>query len=252
MRARFHRQRIVTALAAALMPAATLTGLGSPEPWQGPAKAGPGRSQQSPGTCGQLAVQHDCAVALRRLGGRLPFSGGADQTLIEHWDGAAWKVVPSPDPGSGNNFLTSIRAVSAANIWAVGGFSDGAASEAMILHWDGHSWAQFENPNPGRTNNDLDDVRAVSASDVWAVGSFSSGTANRTLILHWNGAGWKQVPSPHPGIDSDLFGVAATSRGNAWAVGNFSSRPGEQSDLALERRPLEADGKPGSGDQGLA
>src|SRR5260221_14068284 len=28
---------------------------------------------------------------------------GTDQTLIEHWDGSAWNVVPSPDPGSTDN-----------------------------------------------------------------------------------------------------------------------------------------------------
>jgi hypothetical protein len=38
--------------------------------------------------------------------------------LIEHWDGAAWKVVPSPYQGAGE--LTAVTAVSATDVWAVG------------------------------------------------------------------------------------------------------------------------------------
>jgi hypothetical protein len=151
------------------------------------------------------------------------FSNGANQTLIEHWNGSAWKVVPSPDPGSSNNFLNGIRAVSPSNIWAVGAFSNGGGSDqTLILHWDGKSWQQMESPTPGGSA-DLNAVRAVSASSVWAVGSsFSKGT-ERALIMRLTGAGWKQVPSPAPGQDSDLFGVAASSSRDAWAVGDFSS-----------------------------
>ena len=232
MRARLYRQRIVTALAAALMPAAMLTGLEPAEAQAGTCESWSGAQPASPGTRITRCSVRLCSSPCDAWAVGFQFSGGTDQTLIEHWNGAAWKVVPSPDPGSADNSLTSIRAVSAANIWAVGSFSDGVVSEALILHWDGHSWAQFENPDPGSTANDLDGVRAVSASDVWAVGSYSSGTADRTLILHWNGAGWKQVASPHPGSDSVLLGVAATSRRNAWAVGNFSSS-GRERNLIL-------------------
>src|SRR5438270_7353065 len=46
-------------------------------------------------------------------------------TLIEHWNGVAWEIVPSPNPGSspqsdGNNALFGIAAVSANDVWAVG------------------------------------------------------------------------------------------------------------------------------------
>jgi hypothetical protein len=55
-------------------------------------------------------------------------SGSAkDQTLIEHWDGSSWAVVPGPDLGSGprGSQLTSVRAVSASDVWAVGVESHG-------------------------------------------------------------------------------------------------------------------------------
>src|SRR5262249_48605353 len=45
---------------------------------------------------------------------------GASQTLIEHWDGTSWSVVPSFSPGSSFNFLYGVAAVSSTNVWAVG------------------------------------------------------------------------------------------------------------------------------------
>jgi hypothetical protein len=45
---------------------------------------------------------------------------GADQTLLLHWDGARWTVVPNPNPGgSGNGFL-GVAVVAAGEVWAVG------------------------------------------------------------------------------------------------------------------------------------
>src|SRR5215469_13319253 len=44
------------------------------------------------------------------------------QTLIEHWNGSAWKQVPSPDPGgaSDDNRLFAMTFTSRGNGWAVG------------------------------------------------------------------------------------------------------------------------------------
>jgi hypothetical protein len=62
------------------------------------------------------------------------FVGANTNTLIEHWNGTAWKVVSSPSPGSVNS-LNAIYAASASNIWAVGGYASGAsASHTLIEH----------------------------------------------------------------------------------------------------------------------
>jgi hypothetical protein len=148
-------------------------------------------------------------------------SNGGRETLTEHWNGSSWTVVPSPDPASPDNVLSSVRAISHTNVWAVGYTASGPGDKTLILHWNGTRWKQVPSPNPG-TFNRLYSVRAVSASDAWAVGFFSSGAGDKTLILHWNGTRWKQVPSPNPGgtgSDDDLFSVTATSRSDAWAVG---------------------------------
>src|SRR5205823_6322194 len=39
------------------------------------------------------------------------------QTLVEHWNGSSWTIVPSPNPGRLNNFLNAVAAVSANDVW---------------------------------------------------------------------------------------------------------------------------------------
>ena len=96
--------------------------------------------------------------------------GGLDQTLVEHWDGTAWTVVPSPNVAGLNNQLYAVRADSATDIWTVERASRPAPT-SPILHWDGHTWAQVASPHPGGKAY-LEAVRAVSPTDAWAVGSW--------------------------------------------------------------------------------
>src|SRR5438552_4123879 len=46
-------------------------------------------------------------------------SSGVYQTLIEHWDGTSWSVIPSPNVGTNDNELYGVAAVSSNDIWAV-------------------------------------------------------------------------------------------------------------------------------------
>ena len=152
------------------------------------------------------------------------FSGGGvvQQTLIEQWNGTMWSVVASPSPGSSNNSLNGVTAVSASNIWAVGfQQNSGAVQQTLIEQWNGSSWSVVASPSPGSTNNTLTGVAAISASNIWAVGGDESGTSGaRTLIEHWNGKQWSVVKSPNVGPgNNELRGVVALSPGLVWAVG---------------------------------
>ncbi len=42
------------------------------------------------------------------------------------WQGGDWKIVPSPNRGTGDNELSSVAAVSTRNVWAVGYSSNNA------------------------------------------------------------------------------------------------------------------------------
>jgi hypothetical protein len=163
-------------------------------------------------------------------------SNNVDQTLILHWNGSAWKLVPSPDPSGPalDQELTSVASDSAQDAWAVGFYYTGL-DKSMILHWNGSSWKQVTSPNPGSQGTFLYGVRSTSASSAWAVGSDFNGTADKTLIVRWDGSAWKQMTSPNPGgatQNNDLSSVAVTSATDAWAVGDYDSGTGTRT-LAL-------------------
>lgn len=142
-------------------------------------------------------------------------------TLIEHWTGGpSWATVASPSPGGGS-VLTSVRAVSATDIWAVGWSQTRTGKElTLIVHWDGSAWTQKESPNPGSDSSELTGVTATSGASAWAAGSFHDAAGRqRTLIVRWDGSVWTQVNSPSPGLFDRLSAVSATSATNAWAVG---------------------------------
>jgi hypothetical protein len=150
-------------------------------------------------------------------------SANVAQTLILHWNGAAWSQVPSPNPGPKGDWLNSVSAVSPKDAWAVGGASNSAGvGENLILHWNGTAWSRVSSPRPSSTGAGLIGVDAISGSRAWAVGSYFGSTGSTdTLILRWNGAAWSQVPSPNPGIGGDVLNsVSATPRTGAWAVGS--------------------------------
>jgi hypothetical protein len=142
------------------------------------------------------------------------------KTLIVHWNGSAWKQVPSPTPG-GSSALYAVSTISASNVWAVGA-TDAPPGKTVIEHWNGTAWKQVPSPTP-KGGGALFGVAATSASNAWAVGCagncFQGLGTIKTLILHWNGKAWKQVASPSPGADSSLSSVAAVSGNNVWAVG---------------------------------
>lgn len=156
--------------------------------------------------------------------------GQGTRTLIQRWDGSRWTTVPSPNVGSGSNYLRSIAAISENDVWAVGFYSTTNNLErTLIQHWDGTEWRVIPSPNAGdNVDNRLAGVSAVSSDDVWVVGSygdnyaFGKPTASpaKTLTMHWDGTEWKIVPSPNDNQTANrLYGVAAISTDEAWAVG---------------------------------
>lgn len=170
------------------------------------------------------------------------FGGDFSQTLILHWDGSAWQRVKSPNIADENNQLTSISALSANDIWAVG-TSNGYEGSLLTLaeHWDGSRWSIVHSPDPSRSANALSSIAAASSNDVWAVGSqmlthaetalTSAGGYKQVhdpvlietdgLILHWDGRSWQVISFPKLGKHQMLVSVTAYSSHDVWAVGLF-------------------------------
>jgi hypothetical protein len=145
------------------------------------------------------------------------------KSLIQRWNGTAWTIVSSPNPGTLGNSLLGVEAAGPNDIWAVGWKNSGNGLRSLLLHYDGTGWAEgatLPKVGVGTGDNVLTSISAVSNDDFWATGYYVDGTQYKTLTLHYNGTTWSHVPSPN-GADgtSILTGVDASSPTNAWAVG---------------------------------
>jgi hypothetical protein len=146
---------------------------------------------------------------------------GNGLTLAEHWDGAFWTTVTSPNPSYGGH-LNAVAATRATDVWAVGAGVN--TYHTLTEHWDGTAWSIVPSPNPGSFYNFLEGVAAIGPQDVWATGFYKI-LGNRTLLLHWDGSTWSQVSSPNMGGNGDdnyLHAIAATANNDVWAVGHVN------------------------------
>ncbi|MFI5908503.1 fibronectin type III domain-containing protein [Dactylosporangium sp. NPDC051541] len=168
------------------------------------------------------------------------FGTGPQQTLAEHWDGARWSTVPTPNAVLSNttgnsNVLNAAAAVSARDVWAVGytsanGFS---YSGSLTEHWDGTAWKVIPSPNGVLPSfnfyNILLGVAGRAADDVWAVGwnGYLFGPdLHRPAIQRWNGSSWSLSTVPPIGDNAQnvvVTAVTARTADDAWATGYYSN-----------------------------
>jgi len=155
------------------------------------------------------------------------------QTLILHFDGTAWTVLPSPNLGTVYNYLTGVAAISTKDAWAVGWYqSVGTDPIPLILHWDGTSWTTVPAPELSGNGSPLWGVTAISSDDVWAVGAENGGSD--TLALHWDGVAWKLVTTPDAGDSANVLkGVTAVSSTDVWAAGYYYAGADGYKDLTV-------------------
>jgi hypothetical protein len=52
--------------------------------------------------------------------GNYYYSATEVRTLILHWDGSIWSIIPSPNQGTYSSYLYGVAAISANDVWAVG------------------------------------------------------------------------------------------------------------------------------------
>jgi hypothetical protein len=134
-------------------------------------------------------------------------------TLIEHFSGGAWSVVPSPSPSRTQNILYGVAAISDTDVWAVGAQADASGTwHTLTEHWDGSSWSVVPAVDVGASGNHFYAVKANASNDVYAVGQQAgSGFPGTALIEHWDGIAWTVVAGPaDPSASALPLGVAAT------------------------------------------
>ena len=147
------------------------------------------------------------------------FSQSGQKTLAEHWDGAKWTLVRTPNSSQPVNVLAGVAAAGTKDVWAVGYQSPASGSySTLIEHWDGAAWKIIRS---GTFTGLLSSVTAVASDDVWAVGS--TDYVGSGLILHWNGKSWTQTI-----LNKQVYfrAVTAINKNDVWAVGQLTNSTG--------------------------
>jgi len=135
----------------------------------------------------------------------------SNETLIAHWDGQSWHLLPA-QPGT----LAALSALSNRDIWAVGTTTDVALkSRPLLEHWDGTRWTRVGGVDARASQ--LYGAAALDNHDVWAVGGTDRPTNWVTFVEHWDGTHWRQVATPAG--QAPLTALKAFSRNDIWAVG---------------------------------
>ncbi|MFN7994165.1 MAG: carboxypeptidase-like regulatory domain-containing protein [Bryobacteraceae bacterium] len=146
------------------------------------------------------------------------------RTLIEHWNGRSWNIVPSTQldlPGYDAVILEDALALASNNIWVVGHAEDFSSlnSATLIAHYDGANWSLVPSPNPsGNTLPDALYAIARAGNRLYAVGE--TNFPGSALILAWNGSGWHSVANHCVG---PLRGISAVSSSTIFAAGSYTA-----------------------------
>jgi hypothetical protein len=148
-------------------------------------------------------------------------SDGRFETLVEHWDGHTWSVVPTPRHGSASTLLDGIAAGDG-QLWAVGETDDAVlGARPLVERFHDGAWTSVDLPAAGSNFTSLFGV-AVFHHQEWAVGTsldLSSGN-EQTLILRGENGSWSAVNGPNPGSDDNILGAIAGTGDTVWAVGH--------------------------------
>jgi hypothetical protein len=109
------------------------------------------------------------------------FGGGGDHALIEHWNGHAWSVSPSPVVHATGFRLSSVAASRSGEAFAVGSAGSGRRTRALLERWNGRWWRRTG--NPATDGSSLSGVAANPGGGFWAVGSTPADGRQRSLVL---------------------------------------------------------------------
>jgi hypothetical protein len=160
------------------------------------------------------------------------WDGTKARTLIEQWDGTSWTIVPSRNIGGAanqNNFLSSVTAISANNVWAVGDAEASTTAAGQVPatgvtlaeHWNGSTWTAISSANSSTSLNEFNAVTAISPTSVWAVGDYYNGSNVDQTLAETFCLAAPAITDVKPTLGNTLGGdqVAVIGDGVAFATG---------------------------------
>jgi hypothetical protein len=156
-------------------------------------------------------------------------AGGHETALAERWDGARWRLEPTP-PGSAAQ-TTRLQAVScsSANACAAVGYAIDANGSnlrtARAERWDGSRWTtqELSAASPQSKEQTLSGVSCPTGGSCVAVGSFVTPAGPRAgLAVRWDATGWHVETTAGQGA---LSAVSCSSATHCDAAGSADGRP---------------------------
>ena len=76
-------------------------------------------------------------------------AGAKSLTLVEHWNGAFWGIMRTPNPNhSKATALDGVSCPTTKSCFAVGTVTLGASAGSLVEHWNGSSWSIMRIFNP--------------------------------------------------------------------------------------------------------
>jgi hypothetical protein len=123
-----------------------------------------------------------------------PPCGCEDLSVLGHWDGQIWSVVPTPGR------LLDI-ALTETGMWGVG-------EDGLIAHYDGQSWTVDDAVGPAT----LEHVWALDDEEVWVGGKDAQ-------LMQRSGGVWTNFELPEPWMD--IIALEGRAPDRVWALDDF-------------------------------
>jgi hypothetical protein len=155
--------------------------------------------------------------------------GSAGQRSVSaQWNGSSWRVVPTPDPVTGDGSTVELSDVSCASsirCVAVGSYSTGSGrSTPLALNWNGQSWEQLELHLPsGVTGGGLTGIDCPTARVCVAVGTQTGDEDTAPVTAYVDGMTVELGSAAARDDVAVLVSVSCTSTTACTAVGHSSS-----------------------------
>jgi hypothetical protein len=134
-----------------------------------------------------------------------------------HFDGTTWKKWTSGQAVG----LGVGRAVSANDIWAIGGTQ---APFSAIERFNGKTWSLASTKGIPAGQWGFSDLRVVS--DIWVTADRSGNNSEVPFLLHYNGTSWTALALPWAvgsGQDLSIGTIASDGHGGLWFTGSANS-----------------------------